>query len=266
MTLVAVEDRLAQAWHEFDQKAQQQEQSYEAQARAQLASEAIAVVRMLERNVPSFKAEDEPPPTLLWPYLEVAFLAITAAYSTAAGAFYRQWYNRFRPLFAKTMAGNTTASQVAINQRTTLLAQRVTQTTQQRIAEVVAQARAENIGMRELTRRIRSDVFGDTITQARATMIARTETVGALNEAAWIRARQSGVNRSKRWVSQRVGDFRKRHDAEEKAGWVPIDAPYPITGKMYPHDSIGGAAENANCRCSQIFTDQTADEANGGGA
>jgi hypothetical protein len=28
-----------------------------------------------------------------------------------------------------------------------------------------------------------------------------------------------------------------------------------VTGKQHPHDAIGGARENANCRCTQLFSD-----------
>ena len=116
-----------------------------------------------------------------------------------------------------------------------------------------------------MAKRIRTDAFGDTITKARATTIARTETVGALNEGEMAAAQSSGVFRAKKWISQRVGDSRERHIDEENAGWVPIDQQYTVTGKMYPHDGIGGAKEDVNCRCSQLFSDLTADEANSGG-
>lgn len=274
---VPTAEEISAAWHEFDEKAAKQEQPYETQARSQFAAEELAVLRMLETNVPSFKASDDDPFTLsiVWPYIEAAFLKIIAAYTGTTGAFYRQWFNRFRPLLAKTMAeaatvrigilGPTSPRVInAINNRVTKLSGNVTKTTAQQIRDVMVKARADGVGMNELARRIRSDVFSDTITTARATLIARTETVGALNEAAMLKARVGGVMRSKKWVSQRVGDARPRHIAEENAGWVPIDAPYRVTGKQYPHDGIGGAKEDANCRCSQLFSDLTADEANNG--
>lgn len=266
---------VAQAWEAFDQKARAQESAYESAARAQFASESTAVVRMIESNVPSFKKTGDDPMTipLLWPYIEAAFLKILAAYSTA-GTFTRQWYNRFRPIIAKTMAraevpsvrigilGPTSPQMLAaIQRRVTKLSGNVTETTAQQIRDVVTQARADGVGVSELARRIRSDVFGDAITQTRATTIARTETVGALNEGAMVKARESGVFRAKQWASQRDGRVRESHREAEAQGWIPIDQAYS-NGLDYPHQPGAPAEEVINCRCSQLFSDLTADEAN----
>jgi HK97 family phage portal protein len=270
---------VTKAWEAFDQKAASQEDRYATAARAQLNAEETAIVRTLEA-IPAFKDESAPDirSTLLAPYIDAALLKIAAAYSTA-GLFYRQWLKRYRPLIEKTMrAGgadlldqvgvdftqpNPTFQQV-VQRRVTKLAGNVTETTLQQIRDVIGKARTDGVTMREMTTRIRQDVFSGAITKTRATTIARTETVGALNEGEMIAAQSSGVMRSKKWISQRVGDSRERHIAEENAGWVAIDAPFTVTGKQYPHDGIGGAAENVNCRCSQLFSDLTADEANRG--
>jgi hypothetical protein len=270
-------DRAALAWEEFDAKARAQEDRYESAANAQFAAEANAVVRMLEKNVPSFKAEgDEITRTLVWPYIEAAFLLIAATYSTS-GAFFRQWYNRFRPLVAKTMAqaeapsvrigilGPTSPQMLAaIQRRTAKLSTAVTETTLQQIRDLVAQARIDGVGVSELATRIRSQVFADTITTARATTIARTETVGALNEGAMVKAQQGGVFRSKQWVSQRDGRVRPSHRAAESAGWIPIEQAYS-NGLQYPHAPGASAKEVVNCRCSQMFSDLSPNEANAEG-
>jgi hypothetical protein len=264
------------AWAEFDAKARAQEDRYEAAALAQFAAESNAVVRMLTANVPSFKAEgDEITRAFVWPYIEAGVLLIAATYSTS-GAFFRQWYNRFRPLVAKTLGTadvpsvrigilGRTSPQIlaAINRRVTKLSGSVTETTLQQIRDVIAQARIDGVGVSELATRIRSQVFADTITTARATTIARTETVGALNEGAMLKAKQGGVFRSKQWVSQRDGRVRDTHRAAEAAGWIPIESLYS-NGLDYPHAPGAPAAEVVNCRCSQMFSDLTADEANGG--
>jgi len=267
---------VALAWEEFDQKARAQEAPYETAANAQFASEADAVVRMIERNLPSFKAEDDPNflAALIWPYIDAAMLFVAATYGTS-GAFYRQWYNRFRPLVAKTMADapsvrislrGPTSPQVlaAIQRRVMKLAGSVTETTAQQIRDVITQARIDGVGVSELAKRIRSDVFGGEISANRATTIARTETVGALNEGAMIRARQGGLFRSKQWVSQRDGRVRDSHKAAESDGWIPIDTLYS-NGLDHPHAVGAPAAEVINCRCSQLFSDLTADEANRSG-
>jgi hypothetical protein len=279
---VLMTDTTALAWEEFDQKARAAEPPYESAALAQFAAETDAVVRMLESNIPSYKyrvlgvkrvtLDDVITGALVWPYIEAALLKITAAYGTF-GVFGRQWYNRFRPIVAKTMAQGPsvrigimgpTSPQIiaAINRRVTKLAGSVTATTQQQIRDIVTQARIDGVGVSELAQRIRSQAFADTITTARATTIARTETVGALNEAAWLKARNNGVFRAKQWVSQRDGRVRDSHRAAEGDGWIPIDQTYS-NGLQYPHAPGSPAAEVINCRCTQKFSDITADEANG---
>jgi hypothetical protein len=272
MTMLAT-DRASLAWEEFDAKARSAEPPYEKAALAQFEAESVAVVKMLESNIPSFKA-DIPNflAALIWPYIDAAELKIAAAFAVG-GMFYRQWYNRFRPLVAKTMAQSAPAVRVgilgptspqiinAINRRVTKLAGSVTETTKQQIRAVIAQARTDGVGVSELATRIRAQVFADTITTARATTIARTETVGALNEGAMLKARQGGVFRSKQWVSQRDGRVRPSHRSAESAGWIPIEQPYS-NGLDYPHAPGAPADEVINCRCSQRFSDLTADEAN----
>jgi hypothetical protein len=276
MTMLAI-DTAAIAWEEFDAKARAQEAPYEKAALSQFEAESVAVVKMIESNIPSFKADSDPNflAALLWPYIDAAELKIAAAFAVG-GMFYRQWYNRFRPLVAKTMAQAAPAVRVgilgptspqiinAINRRVTKLAGSVTETTKQQIRAVIAQARTDGVGVSELATRIRAQVFADTITTARATTIARTETVGALNEGAWVKARNGGVFRSKQWVSQRDGRVRSSHRSAESAGWIPIEQPYS-NGLDYPHAPGAPADEVINCRCSQMFSDLPPNEANAEG-
>lgn len=265
-------------WEEFDQKARAAEPPYEAAALAQFASEAREVVRLLESNIPSFKRatlDDIITGALVWPYIEAAVLKINAAYASA-GTFYRQWYNRFRPLIAKTMAEpivrvrigilGQTSPQVlsAIQRRVTKLSGSVTATTQQQLRDVITQARVDGVGVGELATRIRSQVFADTITASRANTIARTETVGALNEGAMLKARQNGVMRAKQWVDQKDGRVRESHREAAAEGWLPLEQPY-TNGLQYPHEAGAPAEEVINCRCSQRFTDLTPQEANAEG-
>jgi hypothetical protein len=275
-------DIAAMMWEEFDAKARSAEPPYEKAALAQFESEAVAVVKIIESAVPNFKADSDPSflAALIWPYIEAAELKIAAAYAIG-GLLYRQWYNRFRPLVAKTMAsqgpkdpapsvrigilGPTSPQMLAaINRRVTKLSGAVTETTRQQIRDVIAQARRDGVGVSQLAARIRTDVFGDTISKARSTTIARTETVGALNEGAMLKAKQGGIFRAKQWVSQRDGRVRDSHRTAEGEGWIPIDQLYS-NGLEYPHAPGSPAAEVINCRCSQMFSDLTADEANRSG-
>jgi hypothetical protein len=276
MTMLAMLDA-AKAWEEFDAKARSAEPPYEKAALAQFESESVAVVKIIESAVPNFKADSDPSflAALIWPYIEAAELKIAAAFAIG-GIFYRQWYNRFRPLVAKTMSQSAPAVRIgilgptspqviaAINRRVAKLSGSISETTQQQIRDVIAQARRDGVGVGELAKRIRSDVFGDQISTARATTIARTETVGALNEGAMLKAKQGGLFRSKQWVSQRDGRVRDSHRAAEGEGWIDINQLYS-NGLDYPHAPGSPAAEVINCRCSQMFSDLTADEANRSG-
>jgi hypothetical protein len=287
MTMLGLKERITElaqremamieSWADFDAKARAQEAPYERAALAQFDREASVVIELLESNIPNSKADGDPSflAALIWPYIDAAELKIAAAFAVG-GIFYRQWYNRFRPLVAKTMATPAPAVRVgilgptspqiiaAINRRVTKLAGSVTETTKQQIRAVIAQARIDGVGVSELATRIRAQVFADTITTARATTIARTETVGALNEGAMLKARQGGVFRSKQWVSQRDGRVRPSHRSAESAGWIPIEQPYN-NGLDYPHAPGAPADEVVNCRCSQMFSDLPPNEANAEG-
>ena len=284
-TLATRSADLSNDWADFDAKARAQESAYESAALGQFRAEALAVVRMLESNIPSLKAlaemrhhddktreylhvkkADPIAIAIVWPYIEAAMLKVAAAYSSV-GTFTRQWYNRFRPIIAKTMAQATpptvrvgilgpTSPQMlsAIQRRVTKLSGQVTETTLQQIRDVVTQARNDGVGIQVLATRIRNDVFADTITQARATTIARTETVGALNEGAWVRATATGVFRAKSWVTQRDGRVRDSHKALDGVR-IPINDRF-ANGLLYPHESGAPPNETINCRCTLKFYDE----------
>jgi uncharacterized protein with gpF-like domain len=216
--------------------------------------------------------------TLLAPYLEAALVRIAADYA-ANGLYHREWQQRYTRLIRATVklgARDVAAAvgldfnianprvQSVIQQRVTKLAGQVTETTMQRVRDVIADARTEGVGVSEIAKRIRDDAFGGTITATRAQTIARTETVGALNEGEHLAAVESGVMQSKRWLSQRDGRVRDDHAADNAGGWIPISARYPNTGLLFPHEPGAPADQVVNCRCSQLFSDLTADEANRG--
>lgn len=278
---------LSAAWQEFDAKATAQESRYEQAALAQFDRERDRVVAIVEASVPAQKAETEAEriqriatAALLAPYLEAAILRVAAQYSEN-GIFRQEWVAQFTPLVRQTVIAGArdvaaaigidfTASnprvQQLIRQRVTKLAGAVTETSLTRVRDVITAARDEGVGMNEITRRIREDAFGGTITKTRATTIARTETVGALNEGEHLAALESGVMQSKRWLSQRDGKVRPDHKADDAAGWIPIADTYPNSGLDYPHQPGAPAEQVINCRCSQLFSDLTADEANRGTA
>lgn len=72
--------------------------------------------------------------------------------------------------------------------------------------------------------------------------IARTETSSMMNESMLTTYKSEGVSK-KKWLSARDNKTREEHLANDSAGAIPMDQPFP-NGEMYPsHKSI-------NCRCS----------------
>ena len=268
------------AWEAFDTKAKNDEPAYEREALEQFAAEADGVVRLLFASVPPGTKADDGQESItsavLDPYIRAAELRIAALYSSA-GRYYKQWFGRYRRLIETTIkvGGDDLAAQIgfsftlnspraeaAIQRRVNKLAGNVSETSLQKIRDILEVGRRDGVGVGKLADRIRSDVFGNTISENRAKTIARTETVGALNEGEMIGALQSGILKSKKWIDQRDETSREDHMDEEDNGFVAISSPYPTTGKQYPHDGIGGAEQDINCRCSQLFSDLDPAEAN----
>lgn len=89
-------------------------------------------------------------------------------------------------------------------------------------------------------------VFTD-LSDHRATVIARTETVGGFNAASHIGARASGVALSKKWLA--AGDNRVRDTHRALDGVVmPMDDRF-ANGCLYPGDPAGPPDETIQCRC-----------------
>jgi HK97 family phage portal protein len=284
-------DRAAARLAWLNATAKADEPRYERAALDRFRAEAESVTRTFLAAIPEslggVKAED---PTeaelraeiarraqaqLLEPYLEAALLKIAADYAPG-GSYRAAWTAAYQKLITSTvqLAGTELAGELgvsftlknprvaaAIRTRVTKLAGDVSDTTVARIRAAIEQGRADGKTAAQIAGLIRESTFGE-IGKARALTIARTETFGALNEGEMLAARESGVAQSKRWMSQDIGDARERHQQEEAAGWVALGAPFPVTGKQYPHDGVGGAKEDVNCRCGLLFSDLPPDEAN----
>lgn len=96
----------------------------------------------------------------------------------------------------------------------------------------------------DLSNRIRS-VYN--MASQRSLMIARTETVGALNGGSTIYYESEGVQK-KEWLTARDEHVRDRHKKLE--GEVVAMASSFSNGLDYPGDQKGEAGETINCRCA----------------
>lgn len=247
-------------WRKFDVKARRKESDYEREAEKQFERERADVYKRLSGSSDA---------TII-----AALEKVQAAYTREEGQYHLEWLKRYEALISDTfkIAGEDLAAELgfdfnlsnprvelAILNRTNHLAGHVTTTTYQAIKDVVADSRGRGEGISKLADRIRDEVFGGDITKARATTIARTETIGALNAGEAIAAQESGVIRSKEWLSQ--GDARVRDSHAEIDGTsAPLDGFFG-NGLEYPGDQRGSADEVINCRCTVLYSDEEAGKA-----
>lgn len=131
------------------------------------------------------------------------------------------------------------------------LAGRVTATTEQVLrSQVLAHGVAEGESVDELRARIQR-VFAN-LSDYRATMIARTETVGGYNAASLRAAQAAGATR-KTWLA--TDDKRTRATHRSCNGkTVKIDGRFELTQSRWPADPAAPAAQSIQCRCALTFT------------
>ncbi|MFD1832414.1 phage portal protein [Streptomyces desertarenae] len=130
------------------------------------------------------------------------------------------------------------------------LAGRITATTEAVLrSQILAHGVAEGESVDELRARIQQ-VFAN-LSDYRATMIARTETVGGYNAAALRSAVAAGATR-KTWLA--TDDARTRATHRSCNGKVaPIEGVFTLTQSRWPADPQAPAAQSIQCRCSLTF-------------
>lgn len=133
----------------------------------------------------------------------------------------------------------------------------ITQTTKDHIRTILQNSIERNLTLEQ----IRAEIQATGPSEARARVIARTETVRAANAGAIVNANEKGYVLQKKWFA--VMDNRTRHDHETLDGQtVSKDEPFKVRDKngitqqmMFPGDTSLGAdpAQTINCRCSMQF-------------
>lgn len=260
--IVLSPDQRDALWRAFDQHATAQEAAYKRTALVQFAVEQRAV----HDAVTGQQGRD----TTGDPFLTAAALQIASMYAEG-GPFYQAWLDRYRALVGETFrtAGDGVAAgtgvsfslenplvQQAIADRVTKLADYVTSTTAQQVSGIIAAGRSAGMGVQEIADLIDQSVFGESA-GVRALRIARTETVGAMNQGEFMAAKQTGVIRSKEWLTQADDRVRDSHRAMAAVGRVGLSSPFP-NGLMHPGDQNGPADEVINCRCALLYSDEAA--------
>jgi uncharacterized protein with gpF-like domain len=195
--------------------------------------------------------------------LAAALRLVERNYTETDGAYHRAWVESYVDLTtqlsrvaAKELLGfnfNLVNPEVvsAAVRRASTLADYVGETSANRISEAVARGLRE--GSTDIAQEIRDRAFDEDTTLWRAEMIARTETIGALNEGEYVSALESGVFATKTWMTQ--GDDRVRESHAELDGVeIPLDEVFD-NGLMFPGDQDGDPEEVINCRCTLLYND-----------
>lgn len=95
----------------------------------------------------------------------------------------------------------------------------------------------------------------------RATVVARTEAIGALNAARMdsfrALAEEEGGTFEKIWLSTEDSRTRPTHALADQQR-VPLESPFTVGGSalMFPGDPTGPADEVIQCRCSMLLVEQ----------
>ncbi|MET8841457.1 phage portal protein [Streptomyces rubiginosohelvolus] len=138
----------------------------------------------------------------------------------------------------------------ALRDRIDELAGQVTATTEQVLrSQLLAHGVADGESVPELRARIQR-VFTN-LGDYRATMIARTETVGGYSQASFLAALDQGAVR-KTWVSTDDARTRRTHKAAQ-GSTVAMNKRFPLTESRWPADPAAPANQSIQCRCALTF-------------
>ncbi|WP_330349264.1 phage portal protein [Streptomyces sp. NBC_00582] len=138
----------------------------------------------------------------------------------------------------------------ALDARIEELAGQVTATTEQVLrSQILAHGVAEGESVAELRARLQR-VFTN-LSDYRATMIARTETVGGYNQAAFLSALDAGAT-TKTWLATADQRTRETH-RQENGRSAAMNKRFTLTKSRWPADPTAPAAQSIQCRCALTF-------------
>ena len=279
--VMLTQEQRVSLWHQFDVRASKEEAPFKRQALQLFAEERSNVADVFART----KAKGGPDEETM---VKAARTQIRRMYKPA-GEVQMRWTDRFHPLignvYAKggdqVMASLATrrsevrkgdlldpktavlpfdfslqnpAAQQAVRDRAARLAQQVGSTTGDVISEAIQFGLEQGLTMDEIAALVDQTGFGGG-NEVRARLIARTETIGALNQGEIDTAAASGVIAGKEWLTQGDDRVRDSHYECEAEGMVPLEDPFDSNGLMYPGDPEGDAEDVCNCRCTLLYYD-----------
>jgi hypothetical protein len=134
----------------------------------------------------------------------------------------------------------------------------INETTQELLRDQLTEALEAGDGIKAVLSRI-NEVFDGDISVSRAQRIARTEIVTLGNNGRLEAARQSGVLKKKRWISEQLGTTRSTHAAMHGVE-VELDQPFMVRSRkgidkmQCPGDPSASAENVVNCLCVASYT------------
>jgi len=138
--------------------------------------------------------------------------------------------------------------------------QGIAQTTQRAIAKIIQQAISDGLGEREIGKAIQAQSNGE-VNQYRSVLIARTETIMALNKGRRLAMYSSNLEWNKKWLDTPDERTRTSHRIVSEEGYRPLDDIYNVPiipgGGTEPAECPGdprlSAGNICNCRCCETF-------------
>jgi len=250
-----------QAWKRAMDELDGEESVYYTAARNQFAADAQAVAMLFAQYVKEAADATEGRRKAM---LDEISRRIDTNYGKK-GEYYRAWKAAYEALVGETyMMGARQGAGLnfnftlqspevlrAIDTRVSKLAEFVGEDTAKQVTAAIRAAEKAGFSVEETARLVQASVYSERLTEVRAMRIARTEAAGAMSQGSWDQAMELGIYKSKEWLSF---DDRKTRDSHRRYGNTnikPMD--YKYGQMLYPLDSMGGASEVINCRCTLVY-------------
>lgn len=130
----------------------------------------------------------------------------------------------------------------------------VTDTTRKAINKIIEKASNEGYGADKIAREIVSQAKGE-INVNRSNLIARTETMNALNRGKRIAMLSSNLMWNHKWLATRDDRTRHPHLHMNNEPAIPLEQDFVVFGESlaYPGDPRGSAGNVILCRCTETF-------------
>jgi hypothetical protein len=242
-------------WQSFDALARAHEGPLEAAALRCFAADAVRVARLFGQ------VRATPDPVLTAGEVEFLLRELRRMFAMESPSMTAWTAGMGEPIGATMRAGATATGFTIplgpnprmpkmIAQRTARLTELVGGTTATQVEAALLAGQQAGWGVRQTADMINQTVFGG-LAQQRATLIARTETIGALNEGAYVAAQETGFVADVEWLTQQDDRVRDTHSNQDGMR-LPIGSTFP-NGCRFPGDPTAAAEEICNCRCTMIY-------------